>query len=101
MFGTYLVWYLLLLPSETHVIANMTSLRAIDGDTSYHSHESFSLEGIYPVSYVIAGISSVHKNMPYLSVNPRRVASVRNSVWLRARSLFEGCKYLESLDLDG
>ena len=33
---------LLVLPSETHVVANMTSLRAIDGDTSYHSHESFS-----------------------------------------------------------
>ena len=40
---TSLVWYLLVLPSETHAVANMTSLRAIDGNTSYHSHESFSL----------------------------------------------------------
>ena len=37
------VWYLLVLPSETHAVANMTSLRAIDGNTSYHSRESFSL----------------------------------------------------------
>ena len=43
VFDTSLVWYLLVLPSETHSVANMTSLRAIDGDTSYHSCESFSL----------------------------------------------------------
>ena len=42
-FDTCLVWYLLVLPSETHAVADMTSLRAIDGDTSYHSRESFSL----------------------------------------------------------
>ena len=30
------VWHFLVLPSETHAVANMTSLRAIDGDTSYH-----------------------------------------------------------------
>ena len=40
---TYPVWYLLVLPSEIHAAANMTSLRAIDGGTSYHSRESFSL----------------------------------------------------------
>ena len=51
VFDTCLVWYLLVLPSETHAVANMTSLKAIDGDTSYHSHESFSLnEGaLWPV----------------------------------------------------
>jgi len=38
-----LVWYLLVLPSETHAVANMTSLRPTDGNTSYNSHESFSL----------------------------------------------------------
>ena len=32
-----------MLPSETHAVANMTSLRATDGDTSYHLSESFSL----------------------------------------------------------
>ena len=31
-----LVWYLLVLPSETHADANMTSLKAVNGDTSYH-----------------------------------------------------------------
>ena len=35
---TCLVLYLLVLPSQTHAVANMTSLKAIDGDTSYHSH---------------------------------------------------------------
>ena len=34
---------LLVLQSETHAFANMTSFRAIDGDTTYHSCESFSL----------------------------------------------------------
>ena len=43
VFDTCLVWYLLVLPSETHAAANMTSLRAIDGDTIYHSCDSFSL----------------------------------------------------------
>ena len=33
IFDTCLVWYLLMLPSQTHV---MTSLRAIDGVTKYH-----------------------------------------------------------------
>ena len=36
VFDTCLVWYLLVLPSEKHAVANMTYLRAIDGDTSYH-----------------------------------------------------------------
>ena len=40
---TCLVWYLLVLSSGAHVVANMTPLRAIDGDTSYHSNESFPL----------------------------------------------------------
>ena len=44
VFDTCLVWYLPVLPSETHAVANMTSLRAIDGDTSYHWRESFSLK---------------------------------------------------------
>ena len=43
VFDTCLVWYLLVLPSETHAAAKMTSERAVDGDTSYHSCESFSL----------------------------------------------------------
>ena len=34
---TYLVWYLLVLPSEINAFTYMTSFRAIDGDTSYHS----------------------------------------------------------------
>ena len=34
---------MLVLPSEIQIDANMISLRAIDGDTSYHSGESFSL----------------------------------------------------------
>ena len=46
VFDTFLVWYLLVLPSETYAIANMTSLRAIDGDTSHHSRESFSLNTV-------------------------------------------------------
>ena len=43
VFDTCLVWYLLVLPSETQAVATMTSLRAIDGNTSYNSCESFSL----------------------------------------------------------
>ena len=43
MFDKCLVWYLQVLPSETHAFVNMTSLRVIDGDTSCHSPESFSL----------------------------------------------------------
>ena len=35
-----------MLPSEIHVVAKMTSLRAVDGDTSYHSRESFSFNSI-------------------------------------------------------
>ena len=42
VFDLRLVWCLLLLPSGVHAVANMNSLRAIDGDPSYHSHESFS-----------------------------------------------------------
>ena len=42
VFDTCLVWYLPVLPSETHAVADMNSLRAIDGNTSYHSFESFS-----------------------------------------------------------
>ena len=34
VFDTCLVGYLLVLPSETHSVASMTSLRAIDGNTS-------------------------------------------------------------------
>ena len=45
VFDTCLVWYLLELPSETQAVTTMTSLRAIDGDISYHSRESFSLSG--------------------------------------------------------
>ena len=37
VFDICLVWYLLVLPSETHAVASMTSYRAIDGNTSYHS----------------------------------------------------------------
>ena len=40
------VWSLLLLPFETHAVANMTSLMATDGYTSYHSRESFSFTGV-------------------------------------------------------
>ena len=44
VFDRCLVWHLLVLPSKTHaVVANMTSLRAIDGDTSNHLRESSSL----------------------------------------------------------
>ena len=43
VFDTCLVWYLLVLPSQTLAVANMTSLRALDGDVSYRSRESFSL----------------------------------------------------------
>ena len=43
VFDTCVVWFLLVLPSEINSVANMTSLRAIDVDTSYHSCESFSL----------------------------------------------------------
>ena len=32
------------MPSQTHAAANMTSLSAIDGNTSYHSIESLSLQ---------------------------------------------------------
>ena len=34
VFDTCLVWYLLVLPSETHAVANMTSLRPTDGNTT-------------------------------------------------------------------
>ena len=44
VFDTWLVWYLLVLPSDTHAVANMTPLRAIYGDTSYDSLESFPLD---------------------------------------------------------
>ena len=42
VFDTCLVWYLIVLLSETHAVKNITSLEAIDGNASYHSHESFS-----------------------------------------------------------
>ena len=42
VFDTCPVWHLLVLLSDTHV-ANMTPLRAIDGNISYHSNESFTL----------------------------------------------------------
>ena len=41
VFDTCLVWYLLVLPSEIYAVAYMTSMRPIDGNTSYHSCESF------------------------------------------------------------
>ena len=47
VFDTCLLWYLLVLPSETHAVTNMTSLKAIDGDTSYHSGESFPLHPFF------------------------------------------------------
>ena len=53
VFGTCLVWYLLVLPSETHAVASMTSCRAVDGDTSYHSCESLSLPKYLVVSYYL------------------------------------------------
>ena len=43
VFDTCLVWYLLVVPSGAHAVANVTSLRPIDGNTSYHSREPFSL----------------------------------------------------------
>ena len=43
VFDTSLVWYLLVLPSETHTVSIMTSLRSTDGNTSNHLHASFSL----------------------------------------------------------
>ena len=43
VFDTCLVWYLLVLSFGAHVAANMASLSAVDGDTSYHSSESLSL----------------------------------------------------------
>ena len=43
VFDTCLFWYLLVLPSEIYAVANMTSMRPIDGNTSYHSCESFPL----------------------------------------------------------
>ena len=46
VFDTCLVWFLLVLPSETHAIVNMTSLRPTDGNTSYHPGESFSLTSL-------------------------------------------------------
>ena len=52
VFGTCLVWYLLVLPSETHAVASMTSCRAVDGGTSYHSCESLLLSQYL----IIAGI---------------------------------------------
>ena len=52
MFDQRIVWYLPVLPSEAHAAANMISLRAIDGDTSYHSHESFSLKEEVRRTYV-------------------------------------------------
>ena len=40
---------MLVLPSEIHAAANMTSLRAIDGNTSCNSCESFSLHFNIPL----------------------------------------------------
>ena len=50
VFDTCLVWYLLVLPSETHAVTNMTPLRAIDGNTIYNSRESFSFQNSRRVS---------------------------------------------------
>ena len=44
VFDTCLVWYLLVLPSESQAVANMTSSKTIDGSTNYHSRESVSLQ---------------------------------------------------------
>ena len=41
--GTCLVWFLLVLPPSAHAAASMTSLKAADGSTSYHSREYISL----------------------------------------------------------
>ena len=44
VFDTFLVWYLPVLPSGAHAIANMTSLRAIDGDlATTHVNPSHSI----------------------------------------------------------
>ena len=40
VFDTYVVWYLLVLPSQRHAVASKTSWRTIDGDTSYRSHDA-------------------------------------------------------------
>ena len=63
MFDTCLDWYLLVLPSETHAVASMTSLRPTDGDTSYHSRESFSLVMLPSAAEIIL----------YLLFHPKRV----------------------------
>ena len=63
VFDKCLVWYLLELPSEAHAFANMTSLRAIDGDTSYHSRESFSLHQaahVMSFNYVMETLKSTY-----------------------------------------
>ena len=51
VFDTCLVWYLLVPPSEANAVANTISFRAINGDTSYHSHESFSLTILQPHNF--------------------------------------------------
>ena len=43
MFDTCIVCYLLVLPSEIYAVANIPSKRPKDGNTSYHSCESFPL----------------------------------------------------------
>ena len=74
VFDTCLVWYLLVPPSQTHAVANMTSLKAIDGDTSYHSHESLSFalqpEGIYATEEILfVGLGICPKAAPELYQN--------------------------------
>ena len=54
VFDTCLVWYLLVLPSETHAVAGMNSLRALDGDTSYHSCEFFSFSSLIHLMHLFA-----------------------------------------------
>ena len=50
VFDTCVVWYVLVLSCGEHSAANMTSLRATDGNATYRSHEPLPL--VYRVSQI-------------------------------------------------
>ena len=77
VYDTCLVWYLLVLPSETYAVANMTSLRAIDGDISYYLRESFSFKKIFQDKISLKKLQMVQLEIPKYSnpsvQSPKRV----------------------------
>ena len=75
VFDTCLVWYLLVLPSETHVVANMNYLRAIDGNTSNHFGESDKKGGAEIGRVPDANFSEFPRILPFAKSSIMRIGT--------------------------